>query len=88
MTPAEIVSSIIAGLGVVTALVAIIFSRKRDEKCDIAADETLKADVRYLVRGMDDIRADLKGHGKQLQGHERRITRLETINKVPMNDED
>ena len=88
MTTAEIVSASIAAFGVLTALVAVIKTGKKDAKCDIAADESLRADVKYLVRGMDDIRADLKGHGKQLQSHERRITRLETINGVPIQDEE
>lgn len=92
MTTAEIVSSVIAGLGVITALVTILRTTKREEKCDIAADEALRADVKYLVRGMDEMRAEVKGirqdHGKQLQGHERRITRLETMHKLSMDDEE
>jgi hypothetical protein len=87
MSTGEWVMAAIAALSVVLAFISFTRGNKKDCKEETIADESMRSDVKYLVRGMDDIRADIKGQGKQLQGHERRITRLETMNKVQVNDE-
>jgi hypothetical protein len=87
MNTGEWVMAGIAALSVVLAFISFAGGKKKDCKQETIADESMRSDVKYLVRGMDDIRADLKGQGKQLQGHERRITRLETMNNVQVDDE-
>lgn len=88
MTTGEWVADAIAALGILLTLVVVLHGKTKDTKQDVSADESMRADVKYLVRGMDDIRADIKGHGKQLQNHERRLTRLETMNDVDVRDDE
>lgn len=85
MTTGEVVSAIIGGGGVILALITVVVTSRRNQRCDIASDESFRADMKYLVRGMDDLRADMKSQGRQIQGHERRIVRLETMHNI--NDE-
>ena len=88
MSTGELVMAGIAALSVILAFISFRSGKCKDDKLNVAADESMRADVKYLVRGMDDIRADIKGHGKQLQNHERRLVVLETKNNVTSQDDE
>ncbi|MCM3699180.1 hypothetical protein [Paenibacillus macerans] len=50
---------------------------REDAAEEAGAGAMLQADVEYIKRGVDDIRADVRAQGQRLDGAVERITRLE-----------
>ena len=81
MSVAEIVMAGLAALSMLIAFLGFRGGRAREVQQDVAGDEALRADVRYLVRGVDDIRADQRAQGKQIGEIEHRLTKCEESTK-------
>ncbi len=51
--------------------------RKRAVRFDAMEDAGLRADVEYIKRGVDDIRADVRAQGQRMDMLAERVTRVE-----------
>ncbi|HOR13606.1 MAG TPA: hypothetical protein PKX46_06730 [Clostridia bacterium] len=76
------------GLTILATLSGVILGwtgRARDVKKDtkdVAEDEaTLKSDLAYVKRGVDDIRLDLRAQGQKMDNISERLTRCEESTK-------
>ncbi|MED4749967.1 hypothetical protein [Brevibacillus choshinensis] len=78
------VEGLIAIISVASALTGIALGwmgRARSTRQDIAqqasSDTNLKVDVEYIKRGVDDIRAEQRSQGKEIEKLAERVTRVE-----------
>ncbi|MDR7318932.1 hypothetical protein [Brevibacillus nitrificans] len=78
------VEGLIAIISVASALTGIAVGwtgKARTARQDIAqqasADTNLKVDVEYIKRGVDDIRAEQRSQGKEIEKLAERVTRVE-----------
>jgi uncharacterized membrane protein len=78
----------IAILGAAGAVFGIIMGyqngRKadaKDIKADASGDAELRADIKYIARGVEDIRVDLKAQEKRHGDLSERVTRVEESTK-------
>lgn len=53
----------------------------KDIKTDAAGDAELKADIKYIARGVEDIRVDMKAQEKRHGELSERVTRVEESTK-------
>ena len=81
MSTAEWIMAAIAGISLLIAVVSLIGNQKKAVQTDAACDESLRADVRYIVKNVEDIRADQRTQGGRIDDHEKRLTRCEESTK-------
>lgn len=81
--PLEI-SIISALIGVVAAISGVILGWsarakeiRKDAEKDAELQTTLRTDLEYLKRGVDDIRLEQKAHGQRIDAIAERLTRVE-----------
>jgi uncharacterized membrane protein len=53
----------------------------KDIKADASGDAELRADIKYIARGVEDIRVDLKAQEKRHGDLSERVTRVEESTK-------
>ena len=75
---------LVAVLGVIATLVSLItvVASTRRTKCRDVADEAqglqeMRGDLKYLVRGVDDVRVEQRRQGDEMRGVSERLTRVE-----------
>lgn len=75
------ISAIVALVAAISGIALGWMGRTRSFKQDIAqeasADAVQRADVEYIKRGVDDIRADVRAQGQRVDGLYERVTRVE-----------
>ncbi|BFH10623.1 hypothetical protein WJ0W_005731 [Paenibacillus melissococcoides] len=78
-------SAIIAVAAAISGIALGWLGRARTIKQDIAqeasTDAVQRADVEYIKRGVDDIRADVRMQGQRVDGLYERVTRVEESTK-------
>lgn len=79
---------ITALIGVVATLSGIVLGwsarareEKREIKKDVEIDTTLRTDMEYLKRGVDDIRIEQRSQGQRMDAMGERLTRVEESSK-------
>jgi len=74
-------SAAVAIIAAVSGIILGWLGRTRSIKQDIvqeaSADAVQRADVEYIKRGVDDIRADVRAQGQRVDGLYERVTRVE-----------
>lgn len=66
-----------ACIGATGTLFGLISIFRKDIKVDATGDGELKADVKYIIRSVDDIRIDIKAQDKRHTELSERVTRVE-----------
>ncbi|WP_143287327.1 hypothetical protein [Caloramator quimbayensis] len=54
---------------------------KKDDRDSVGNAVRLEAKVDYISKGVDDIRLDIKDHGRKIDDIDRRVTRVEESTK-------
>jgi hypothetical protein len=80
----EIISVIIGALGVIGAIVATVVSVKvwkrtkcKDAASEVGADVELRADLKYIIRGVDDIKIEQRGMREDFGRLSERVSKIE-----------
>ncbi|RXZ84569.1 hypothetical protein EBB07_00700 [Paenibacillaceae bacterium] len=50
---------------------------KQDTASEAAQDATIRSDMQYLIRGVDDIRFEQRSQSQRIDGVSERVTRIE-----------
>ncbi|WP_453996695.1 hypothetical protein [Bacillus nitroreducens] len=79
---------LISVLGLIIAYQGYLLNKKKhllnlqkEEKDDVKADAEIRAQLRYISKGVDDIRIDLRANERQMIALGERITRVEESSK-------
>jgi hypothetical protein len=74
MNETEIIMAILACIN--AAIVVLTWRRtgRKDSAEDVAAMEQMRADMRHVVRGVDDIKVDVRGVRGDITSIDRRLT--------------
>ncbi|MCI5630196.1 MAG: hypothetical protein MR346_11315 [Clostridium sp.] len=67
------VTLIIAVIGCIVAVLGFARNKKKDNE----GEGSLKADIKYIQRGVDNIQLDIKEHNRTLSEHNARLTKVE-----------
>jgi hypothetical protein len=73
----EAVGWIIAGLGVLVAVLTWLRTRRQDHYADAGADAGVRLDLEYIKRGVDDIRVDQQRMREDMGRMAERVARVE-----------
>lgn len=68
-------------IGMVLGVLNYKRSTSKDMKTDAAGDAELKTDIKYIARGVEDIRVDMKVQEKRHSDLSERVTRVEESSK-------
>jgi hypothetical protein len=71
----------IAILGAAGTLFGLYMGFKKAVKVDAAGDAELRSDIKYIARGVEDIRVDMKAQEKRHGELSERVTRVEESTK-------
>ena len=77
MTTTEIVMGALACINLVLVVLAWRRTGRRDSAEEVAIDEQTRSDLRYVVRGVDDIRVDVRAMRGDIGNIDRRVTVVE-----------
>lgn len=80
MSAGEIIALVGGILGILTAIITVatfVSNRKKDGYSEGDQDGTLKGDVKYICRGIDDLRLDVKDLSRKQQDQNERLIRVE-----------
>jgi hypothetical protein len=73
----KVIPWIISGFVALLALLTYLRNRKKDEKAEAGSDTELRTDLKYIIRGIDDIKIEQRGmredHGRLTE----RVSKLE-----------
>lgn len=73
MTVSEIIMAVLALINLLMVLVAWRRTSKNDVTSSAAMDEQARTDMRYLMRGVDDIRVDIRALRNEITDIDRRV---------------
>ena len=73
MTVSEIVMAVLALINLLMVLVAWRRTSRNDATSSAAMDEQARTDMRYLMRGVDDIRVDIRALRNEITDIDRRV---------------
>lgn len=74
--------SVLAALsGIVLGWTARAREIKKGIKTDAEMDATIRTDMEYIKRGIDDIRIEQRAHGQRVDALTERVTRVEESSK-------
>ena len=73
MTVSEIVMAVLALINLLMVLVAWRRTSRNDVTSNAAMDEQARTDMRYLMRGVDDIRVDIRALRNEITDIDRRV---------------
>ena len=73
MTASEALMAAIAVLNLILVIVAWRRTTRQDTSRDAATDEQVRSDMRYLMRGVDDIRVDIRALRNEITDVDRRV---------------
>lgn len=73
MTVSEIIMAIFAAGNLVMVVVAWRRTSRQDTSSSAAMNEQARTDMRYLVRGVDDIRVDIRALRSEISDIDRRV---------------
>lgn len=68
-------------LGMVLGVLNYKRGTSKDIKTDAAGDAELKTDIKYIARGIEDIRVDMKTQERRHSDLSERVTRVEESSK-------
>ncbi|MEG1053032.1 MAG: hypothetical protein RSF79_13425 [Janthinobacterium sp.] len=81
MTTTEIIMAVLACINVALVLLAWRRTGKKDTQEDAATGEQMRSDMRYVMRGVDEIRVDVRAMRGDISNIDRRVTVVEEISK-------
>ena len=81
MSTTEIIMAALAFGSLLLALLAWRRTGKKDEQADTITDEQTRSDLRYLCRGVDEIRVDVRAMRDKISDTDRRVTVVEESTK-------
>lgn len=81
MDVTAIVGLLAALSGVVIGWLGRKTAYKHEVQTEATTDATLQADVRYIMRGVEDIRIDIRDQGRRFDALAERVTRVEESSK-------
>lgn len=81
MTTNEIIMAVLAAMNLLLVVLAWRRTMRNDTTADAADAEQQRADLRYLMRGVDDIRVDMRALRDELSGLDRRVVLVEASAK-------
>lgn len=73
MTVSEIIMAIFAAGNLVLVIIAWRRTSRQDTSNSAAMDEQTRTDMRYLMRGVDDIRVDIRALRSEISDIDRRV---------------
>lgn len=77
----SIIALLVSGLGVVSGVILGWSGKSRTLRRDVAADASqdtaLRVNVEYIMRGVDDMRVELRAQGQRHDALAERVTRVE-----------
>lgn len=76
MTASEILMAVFAGCNLLLVIMSWRRTTKQDTTSSAAMDEQARNDMRYLVRGVDDIRVDMRALRTEVSDVDRRVVAI------------
>ena len=73
LTVSEIIMAVLAFCTLVLAVATWRRNKDRDASTSAAMDEQTRTDMRYLIRGVDDIRVDIRAMRNEISDVDRRV---------------
>ena len=73
MTVSEIIMAVLAFGTLVLAIASWRRNKTQDVSSSAAMDEQTRTDMRYLIRGVDDIRVDIRAMRNEISDVDRRV---------------
>lgn len=76
-----VVMSIVSVIGTISGVALGWKAKSRTDRqetvADASRDAKLQSDIAYIIRGIDDVRLDLREQGRQFDALTERVTRVE-----------
>ena len=72
------IGSVIAALSLALALAVFLVNTRKDTRTDAAKEARTDAKLDNINNGVSEIRLDMRAMAKRLDGHETRLTRVES----------
>ena len=81
MTTTEIIMAVLAAASLLLAALSWRRTGRKDSDEEAALNAKTRNDLNYLVRGVDEIKADVRAMRGDIGSHERRLTIVEESSK-------
>ena len=76
LTVSEIIMAVLAAGTLMVALLTWRRTRQRDDNSNVAMDQRQRTDMQYLIRGVDDIRVDIRAMRNEISDVDRRVVAI------------
>lgn len=76
MTVSEIIMAVLALISLLMVLLAWRRTQRQDTSTNAAMDQQTRTDMQYLIRGVDDIRLDIRAMRNEISDVDRRVVAI------------